>query len=67
MRCTRCHRALLSKPLFVNGLGYGPTCALKVQDQLPLRPARAQQQGTRRRLADQRQGSLLVEAVGAQP
>jgi hypothetical protein len=45
----------------VNDLGYGPTCALKVQDQLPLRPVRTQQVVTRRRRKDLRQVSLLVE------
>jgi hypothetical protein len=46
--------------VIVNSLGYGPTCALKVQDQLPLKPVRAQQVVTRRKRTDSRQVSLLV-------
>lgn len=66
MRCARCHRPVL-KVVIVGQLGYGPTCALKVQDQMPLKPARVQQQQqqARRRRADLRQASLLVEATGA--
>jgi hypothetical protein len=60
-RCARCHRSLLTKPVIVGQLGYGPTCALKVRDQLPLKPARAKQVVARRRRKDSRQSSLLVE------
>jgi hypothetical protein len=63
MRCARCHRPT-RKVVIVGQLGYGPTCALMVQDQMPLRPVRTQTV-TRRRRKDSRQVSLLVETVGA--
>jgi len=57
--CTRCHRSTRTV-VFVNDLGYGPTCALKVQDQLPLRPKRVRIFGSGRRVKrDTRQVSLL--------
>jgi hypothetical protein len=62
MRCARCHRSLLSKPVIVGQLGYGPTCALRMQDQLPLRPKRTHQAATQRRRNDSRQVSLLEVA-----
>jgi hypothetical protein len=62
MRCARCHRPVL-KVVIVGQLGYGPTCALKVQDQMPLRPARTQQVVTRRNRKDLRQVSLLGETM----
>jgi hypothetical protein len=60
MRCARCHRPVL-KVVIVGQLGYGPTCALKVQEQMPLRPVRTQVV-TRRRRKDSRQVSLLEVA-----
>jgi hypothetical protein len=62
MRCARCHRSLLSKPVIVGQLGYGPTCALMVQDQLPLRPKRVRKGSAAPRRKDVRQVSLLEVA-----
>jgi hypothetical protein len=61
MRCARCHRPVL-KVVIVGQLGYGPTCALKVQDQLPLRPKRVRKGGAAPRRKDVRQVSLLEVA-----
>lgn len=61
-RCARCRRPMLSKPVFVNSLGYGPTCALKVQDQMPLRPKRARMVSAAPRRKDVRQVSFLEVA-----
>jgi hypothetical protein len=57
-RCARCHRPVL-KVVIVGQLGYGPTCALKVQDQLPLRPKRVRKGSAAPRRKDVRQVSLL--------
>jgi hypothetical protein len=57
--CARCHRSTRTV-VIVGQLGYGPTCALKVQDQMPLKPVRVQQAATRRKRTDSRQVSLLV-------
>lgn len=62
MRCARCHRPLLSEPVIVDFKGYGPTCALKVQDQLPLQPVRATPRRRQRVKRDLRQASLLEVA-----
>ena len=60
--CARCHRPTRTV-VFVNSLGYGPTCALKVQDQLPLKLKRARIVSRGRRKLDVRQGSLLRESA----
>jgi hypothetical protein len=62
-RCARCHRST-RKVVIVGQHGYGPTCALKVQDQMPLRPKRVRIFGSSRRTKrDTRQVSLLTETM----
>lgn len=62
-RCARCHRPT-RKVVIVGQRGYGPTCALKVQDQMPLRPKRVRIfGGGRRTKRDTRQVSLLTETM----
>jgi hypothetical protein len=39
--CTRCHQAVKAENVVViEGLGYGPTCAVRVRPQLELKPPR---------------------------
>lgn len=61
MRCARCHRST-RKVVIVGQHGYGPTCALKVQDQMPLRPKRARKGSAAPRRKDVRQVSFLEVA-----
>lgn len=58
MRCARCHRPT-RKVVIVGQHGYGPTCALKVQDQMPLRPKRVRKGSATPRRKDVWQVSFL--------
>lgn len=64
--CARCHKPLQVAPVVVDGKGYGPTCARKVQAQpglLVQRPARVIGGTRRRRGANPAQGALFTEGA----